>query len=399
MTSDLNVAFDARHLTSKVLRGMDRYTVALVRELVKQGVKVTLFHRARESLNPVHIKDLGCSIVGLTDYSGLHWEQVVVPLALLRGKFDLYHAPAERGVPLLAPCPVVFTIHSVTAHSYYEFVRSGLLPGSVKDYLGYDFNPYSRSFWNYLFRLQVSRSNHILTPSDFCRNEVIQFLKVLPDKVTTTRLAVPAQFEKPSRLESDQNTILKSFGIKRPYLLYVGGYEPHKNVKGLLKTFAIVKQKRSDLMLVLVGSKSIPENLKEAASKLNLKVDLDVVFLKNLTDKLTDLYDSADLFVTMSWRETFCLPALEAMTRGVPVIGSKWGAFSEVVGDAGQLVHPCLYENAADTILKTLQSGNRQFLSNLVREQAKIFNWEKTVKDTLNIYKTLTLSSTNALNL
>jgi glycosyltransferase involved in cell wall biosynthesis len=383
MSSALNVAFDARHLTSKVLRGMDRYTVALVRELVQQGVKVTLFHRACEPLNPIHIENLGCSVVGLKDYSGLHWEQVIVPMALLHGKFDLYHAPAERGVPLFARCPIVFTIHSLTGHSYYQLVRSGLLSGNVKDYLGYDFNPYKHNFWNYLFQLQVFRSNHILTPSNFCRNEIIQFLKVPDNKITTTYLAVPEQFENPSRSETERTNFLKKIGIKKPYLLYVGGYEPHKNVEGLLKTFANVKTKYSKLMLVMVGSKFIPEVLKKEAFALNLQINIDVLFLVNLTDELTDLYDSAELFVTLSWRETFCLPALEAMVRGVPVVGSQWGAFAEVSGDAGQLVHPCQYESAATMILKSLQPNKRQALSELARKQAEKFSWKKNGKNYL----------------
>lgn len=204
----LHIGFDARHLTSKVLRGMDRYTVGLIRELVNQGVKVTLFYREREPLNIAHIENLGCNVVGLRDYSGLHWEQIAVPMALLREKINVYHAPAERGVPLFAPCPVVFTIHSVTGHSYYDLVKSGLLPGLVSDYLGYDFNPHSRSFWDYLFRLQVCRSNHILTPSEFCRNEIISFLNVNPSRVTTTHLAVHDQFE--NHLVQKMNELLSS---------------------------------------------------------------------------------------------------------------------------------------------------------------------------------------------
>jgi glycosyltransferase involved in cell wall biosynthesis len=382
----LNVAFDARHLTTKVLRGMDRYTVGLVSELVNKGVQVTLFHRTCEPLNPAHIKNLKCNIVGLKDYGGLHWEQVVLPLALLRGKFHIFHAPAERGVPIFAPCPIVFTIHSVTGNSYYNLVQSGLLPGSVSDYLGYDFNPYSYSFWHYLFRLQVFRANYIITPSDFCRSEVIRFLKVNPNRVITTHLAVHEQFEKPPRSEKERDTFLKTLGIKKPYLLYVGGYEPHKNVTGLLETFKIVKQTRPDLMLVMAGSKLIPESLRQKTLTLSLNTN-DVLFLVDVMDELTDLYDAAELFVTLSWRETFCLPALEAMKRGVPVIGSRWGAFSEITGDAGQVIDPNDYTSAANTIIQTLNPEKRMFLSKKAHQQAQNFNWEKTTNKTLKIYK------------
>jgi hypothetical protein len=389
--SELHIGFDARHLTSKVLRGMDRYTVGLARELVNQGVKVTLFHRDREPLNPAHTENLGCHVVGLSDYSGLYWEQVAVPMAILREKIHVYHAPAERGVPLFAPCPVIFTIHSVTGHSYYNLVKVGLLPGLVSDYLGYDFNPHSNTFWDYLFRLQISRSNHILTPSDFSRNEIISFLNIHPSRVTTTHLAVHEQFEKLANPEHERTTILKTLGVQKPYLLYVGGYEPHKNVAGLLETFAIVKKSRPDLILVTVGSKFMPEildTLRQKVLSLNLHPN-DVVFLVDIKDELTDLYDSAELFVTLSWRETFCLPALEALTRGLPVVGSEWGAFAEIVGDAGRIVNPNDYTGAANTITEMLQPEKRRSLSDLAYQQAQRFNWKKAAKDTLIVYQNI----------
>lgn len=387
--SELHIAFDARHLTSRVLRGMDRYTVGLVRELVNQGIKVTLFHRDREPLNPAHIENLGCNVIGLRDYSGLYWEQVAVPMAILREKIDIYHAPAERGVPLFAPCPVVFTIHSLTEHSYYNFVQSGLLSGSISDYLGYDFKPYSHSFWNCLFRLQIFRSNHILTPSDFCRSEVIRFLKVDPSRITKTYLAVHEQFKQPPNSENENINILNQLGIQKPYIIYVGGYEPHKNVAGLIETFAIIKQSCPELMLVTVGSKSLPKTFRQQALALNLDVGVDVVFLVDITDELINLYDCAELFVTLSWRETFCLPALEALTRGLPVVGSKWGAFAEIVDHAGVLVNPQDLNDAASRIIQILKTKECSDLSKLAYQQAEKFNWQKTAKDTLNIYKNI----------
>jgi glycosyltransferase involved in cell wall biosynthesis len=381
----LQIAFDARHLTGKVLRGMDRYTVGLVRQLVTLGVEVTLFYREREPLNPAHVNNLGCQLVGLKDLGGLYWEQIAVPIALYQRGIDLYHAPAERGVPLLAPCPVVFTIHSVTGDSYYHLVESGRLPGRVSDYLGYDFDPKRRGFWEYLFRLQVARADRIITPSEFCRQEVIEFLNIKPERVETTHLAVHEQFTKPPRAAAEREIVLQSLGIHQPYLLYVGGYEPHKNADGLLETFAIVKQMRPDLMLVAVGSGELPDRVSHRTAALNLQVGSDVIFLVDLTDELTDLYDAAELFVSLSWRETFCLPALEALTRGVAVVGSEWGALPEIIGDTGRVVAPCNFEGAATAIIEVLATDR----TNLARQQARHFSWERTTERTLAVYREL----------
>jgi glycosyltransferase involved in cell wall biosynthesis len=396
--TELHVAFDARHLTGKVLRGMDRYTVGLVRQLVKLGVEVTLFHRSTEPLNPAHVEDLGCQIVGLKDLGGLYWEQIAVPIALLRRGIDVYHAPAERGVPLLAPCPVVFTIHSVTGDSYHHLVHSGRLPGQVSDYLGYDFDPDRRSFWDYLFRLQVRRADRIITPSEFCRQEVISFLKVQPARVTTTHLAVHEQFTKPPKSTAERAIALQSLGIHKPYLLYVGGYEPHKNVEGLLETFGKIAQIRPDLMLVAVGSRAIPDRLKQRAIELNLVAGSNVLFLVDLTTELTDLYDAAELFVSLSWRETFCLPALESLARGVAVVGSEWGALAEIIGDAGRVVSPNDYAGAADAIIELLANVRQSDRSQIARQQSRQFSWIETTERTLTVYKDLCLKTSIDFN-
>jgi glycosyltransferase involved in cell wall biosynthesis len=385
----MKVAFDGRSLASPVLRGWDRYTVGLVKELVRQGIEVTLFHRANEALHGAHVADLGCRVEGLQDRGGLYWEQVAVPWALWRGRYDLFHAPAEHGVPLAAPCPVVLTIHSVTWHSYLYLVRRGLLPGRVQDYLGLEARPERRTPAGAYLIAQVARANHILTPSAFCRQEVLQFLRIPPPRVTVIHLAVHEQFHRPPSLPAKREATLAQLGIRRPYLLYVGGYEPHKNPRGLLEAFAAIHRARPDLALVLVGSKAVPPELNAQAEALGLRSGREVHFLLNLTDELNDLYDGAELFISLSWRETFCLPALEAMTRGVPVVASAWGATPEVVGDAGRLVDPRDAETAAREVLALLDFPGRAELGQLAREKSRRFNWALAAETTHRLYARL----------
>ncbi len=382
------VAFDGRSLSSKVLRGWDRYTVGLVGELVRQGIEVTLFHRRREPLHQPHVANLGCRVVGLTDLGGLYWEQVAVPFALWRGGYDLFHAPAEHGVPLAAPCPVVLTFHSVTSPSYTDLVRRGLLPGRVRDYLGYD-PARGRTAADSYLQAQVARANHVVVPSEFCRGEVIRFLRVAPNRVSVTPLAVHEQFLTPPACPQDQSVVLARLGVRQPFLLNVGGYETHKNVPGLLKAYARVHACRPDVGLVVVGSKFLPADLPRLAESLGLRVGRDVVFLVNQTTELTTLYDAAELFVTLSWRETFCLPALEAMTRGLPVITSAWGAAPEVVGNAGRTVDPRDDRAAAEAILEVLSSNGRSFHAQRARQAASRFNWAETARKTLAVYSRL----------
>lgn len=374
----MRVAFDGRSLSARALRGWDRYTVGLVDALTRLGVEVTLFHEPGVPPRSEHVGDIDCKLVAVAARRGLYWEQVAVPRALRRGKFDLYHAPAEHGVPLVRPCPAILTVHSVTDHSYVDLVRSGQLTGPVAKYLGYEARPYRWTWSNLYWRSQLLRASHIFAPSDFARGEIIKFLHVAPDRVTTTRLAVHSQFCKPPRSQPERAAVLQRLGVRAPYILYVGGFEPHKNVSGLLETFSLVRTRQPHLSLVVVGSKGIPPGLAD---------DPAVRFLADVTDDLNDLYDGAELFVSMSWRETFCLPALEAMTRGVPAVVSGWGATPEVVGDGGCLVDPRFPDRAAEAIDTLLNRSDRDQLAAAARAAAARFDWNRTARQTLQVYR------------
>ena len=328
----LRVALDARDLTAAAPRGMVRYVVGLARHLPACGVRVTLFHRRREPLNPKHLAGLGCEVVGLRDAGGLTWEQVAVPLALARGGFDVYHAPAERGVPLLAPCPVLLSIHSATTASYQDLVRRGRLPGPPSRYLGFD--PARVRRWPALYsRVQLRRANYFATVSEFSRGELIRLMKLPASRVTVTPLAVPEMFLGVGPV-SDRPV------IRQPYVLFVGGFEAHKNPTGVLDAAAIVRRTRPDVSVVLVGTGTVPPELVRDAEGRGFTPGRDAVFLSDVGEELIAVYDGAAAFLSLSWRETFGVPLLEAMARGVPVVAAAWGAAPEVVGDAGVLVDP-----------------------------------------------------------
>ena len=377
----MRVAFDGRSLAGPVLRGMDRYLVGLAGALERRGVRVSLLHRARQPLNEEHLEGVGAQIVPVRDVSGLHWEQVALPWAIGRGGYDLYHAPCEHGVPLMSPRPVVMTVHSVTQHSYVDLVESGRLPGTVQEYLGFPANPYRYTFPNLYWRRQVARANHILTPSQFTRNEVIRFLALEPNLVTVTPLAVPQAFTVAPTESDERGRTLQALQVEPPYLLYVGGFEPHKNVRGLLRTFARVREARPDLSLVVVGSKTLPAELRQH--------DGNVRFLEDISAELVHLYDGAECFVSMSWRESFGLPALEALSRGLPVVVSEWGAAPEVVGDAGVLVDPRDEEHASSEILALLAGSDREERASRARAAAARFSWDRTAEATLAVYEQL----------
>jgi len=376
---------DGRSLVSPTLRGWDRYTVELVKEFANRGIEVTLFYRNGEPLYSGHFQDVRCELIALDSFKVLQWEQVALPAALRRGRYDVYHAPTDRALPICAPCPALMTIHSLTRDSYRDLIQTGTLPGRLADYVG----PEPKRRWQVYWNAQVAHANHIFTPSEFSKDEIVKFLGMSPEKITVTPLGVPSQFQVAPRVKTARQATLDKWGLKRPYLLYVGGYEPHKNMSGLLRTFALVRAARPDVSLAVVGTGAAPVDLLSVAAELGLQSGESVFFLRDLTEELADLYDEAEIFVTMSWRESFGLPSLEALSRGLRVVGSCWGATREVLDTLGELVDPRNHAAAAQAVLKLLAIPPSADLIGRMHERAEEFSWARTADATIGIYSNL----------
>ncbi len=383
----MRVAIDGRSLASPGLRGWDRYTVGLIRELNTRGVDVVLLHQPSRRPRPAHLAGLRVTIEQVASPSGLLWEQWALPQAVVRLGCDLYHAPCEHGLPLVCGVPTVLTIHSMTSHSYHELVRTGALDGPVSRYLGYDFSPGEWSLANRYQRWQAKRAGHIITPSRFSGREVVQYLGIPASRVTVTHLGIPADLLEPMDDES-AGEVFQRLGVRAPYLLFVGGFEPHKNVDGVLDVFARVRAARPGLQLVLVGSGQVPERLERTLSGRGMTLGHDVLTLVDLGPELRALYRAAACFISLSWRESFGLPALEANVHGTPAVVSRHGASREVLGVGAYLVDPQDVEAAAALVERILQTAARVPEAEIARLIQR-FSWTKLGRRTVEVYARL----------
>lgn len=127
-----------------------------------------------------------------------------------------------------------------------------------------------------------------------------------------------------------------------PLVLSVAQLLPHKRVDRTLAAFAVLQQEfRPDARLALVGTdrfSTYSASLRSLAESLGIR---EPQFLGKVTDEeLAALYLRADVLLTLSDHEGFCVPVVEAMTLGVPVIASDRAALPDTVDDAGIIVDP-----------------------------------------------------------
>lgn len=219
-------------------------------------------------------------------------------------------------------------------------------------------------------RYSVERSDRILTVSEFSKRELRELLNIPEERVAVIPCAPSIGEER-----APFSDCAAKFGLKGPYLLYVGTIEPRKNLIRLLKAFALLKREQGiPHQLVLAGGKGwANEEIYQTAERVE-----DVIFTGYLSngEKYT-LYQNAAAFVFPSLYEGFGIPPLEAMTFGCPVVCANAASLPEVVGDAAELVEPGDETSIAEGIWKVISDQTRR--DELTRRgavQARKYTWD-----------------------
>jgi len=230
----------------------------------------------------------------------------------------------------------------------------------------------------------LKRTDHVLTNSDYTKQDIIRHFPVTKHKTTSTWLAKEDFFQPQADM-----ALLRKLGVDKPYLLHVGTIEPRKNINVLIEAFEQLKQDDDQsLQLVLVGkqgwkSESVFTAIKNSPYKKDIKV---LGYVER--NALIALYSSAEAFVYPSLFEGFGLPLVEAMACGCPIVSSNAACLPEIAGKAGLYFSPTSSKELLDQLQILLSSPSKKSdLKQLALQQAAKFNWERTAKETLAVFQ------------
>lgn len=301
------------------------------------------------------------------------FEQVGFPRACRQVGADVAHVPYWGG-PLQSPVPLVVTVHDLTTLLVPEYRR-----------------PLKARLYNALVSASARGASHIITDSFSSKLDIMDHLQIPEERITAVYLAVGSQYASGKNDLMDM-AILKKYDLPDFYILYLGGYELHKNVTTLLLAYTYVAQSLGeDYPLVLAGRKPsgpspIYPDYDDYIKRLGLEKQVRWVGFVDEEDKPV-LYRNAEAFVFPSRHEGFGLPPLEALACGTPVITTNSSSLPEVVGDAAFAVDADDERDMAGAIIAAIiQENLAAELRAKGPQQAAKFSWEKTATETLLLY-------------
>lgn len=288
------------------------------------------------------------------------------PFDWFAGQADLYHFP-NFVIPPLRRGRAVVTIHDV---SFLRFPEAA--------------EPANLRYLNAQIRKTVDRADCILTDSEFSAREMAELLDVPPDRIRAVPLGLtPNMLPPPPEAVAAQRTALK---LDRPYVLFVGTFEPRKNIPFLVDSFERMTGFDGDLVLAGMRGWSyepILDRIRQSPQRRRIH------YLEYVDERqLPALYAGAELFVFPSLYEGFGFPPLEAMQCGTPVLSSRRGSLPEVLGEAAayaSIEDPAAWAAAAEDLLN--DDARRDALRRAGQEQAGRYRWERTAQETWNVYR------------
>lgn len=223
-----------------------------------------------------------------------------------------------------------------------------------------------------------------LAISESSRQEGISHLGLSRDWSVNISTDADGHFRKVPVSAEAESELRKKYGLYHPFVMYTGGIDHRKNIEGLIRSYAkLPKKLRSSQQLAIVCSIQAENrrNLEALARKCGLEED-ELILTGFVTEEdLVRLYNLCHLFVFPSWHEGFGLPALEAMRCGAPVIGANTSSLPEVIGLPEALFDPHSDDDFARLMERAL--NDEDFRARLVKHgkhQAMKFSWAESAR-------------------
>jgi glycosyltransferase involved in cell wall biosynthesis len=282
----------------------------------------------------------------------LAWEQLVLPRQAARLQLDCL-LNAGFTAPFLAHCPNITVFHDLQHKRHPEHFRW-----------------FDKPAWDLFLWTAVKGSQVLIADSPATKADLVHFYGLPESRVHVALLGVEDEFF----------SIAETRGPVGPYLLCVSTLHPHKNIERLIRVFARLRERRTDLQLVVAGLRGFrTPQIEQLIAGLRLEKSVRLTgWIPR--QELYDLYRHAAAFVYPSTFEGFGLPVVEAMAAGVPMACSDIEPLRGIVADAAFRFDP----HDDEAMLRAIECAlSDNSLVEIARIRARDFTWTLCAERTL----------------
>lgn len=350
--------------------GITVFTLNVVRRLVEElpGYEFHALYRSERQKELLSELELTHTI--LPSKSKLFWDQIAVPQYARARSLDVVFN-GKLSVPLLSGKKTVFC-----------------LPGLEQFEVSEIFPLMDRAYTRVTMPLYCKNADAIITHTQTGKEHIVNHMDVNPQKVHVVPHGVHEWLERASCEDIDE--IRKKYSLLGKYVLFLGGLNPLKNLRNLVRAFEIVAENDTNVQLALAGFKRwghgpILKDIEESRHADRIRL---LGFVPD--EDLAALYSGAVCYVLPSWYEGFGIPILEAMACGTPVVTTERGCCPEVAGNAAILVDPAEPPSIARGIL-SFMTDPEKVRSHRERglKRASEFTWRRTARGVAEVIDTL----------
>lgn len=313
-------------------------------------------------------------IISLKTRNKFTWNFWTLAKYLRKNPVDIYLT--QYIVPWFVPkkIKIITIIHDISFNFYPQFIKKTDL-----------------FFLKTLIPHSLRRADKIIAVSEFTKNEIIKYYKINSDKVDFFLNAVSDEFLMQAQNMTDEKikAAKEKYNLPEKYILYLGTFQPRKNLPMLIEAFVLVKL--TGVKLVLAGGKgnNYDKNIDKFIKNYNL--GQDIIFPGYIDEKdKAAVMAGAQVFCFPSLYEGFGIPILEAISAGVPVAASDIAPHQEIADGAAVFFNPQVAGELSQKLLELL--NNNVSRNNLIikgKEQANKFSWKKAAEKMLKIFEKL----------
>lgn len=235
--------------------------------------------------------------------------------------------------------------------------------------------------WRGQYRYLRKRADRFLAISEFTKCEMTDILGIPPEKIDIIPCAATSNFRRVTDAKTLES-LRQRYNLPEKYILFVGNFNPRKNLERLIRAFDILKGNCDagqanpiSHHLVIAGGQGWKFNADEALKNITHKEDIH--FIGYVPDEdMPALYSAADLFAFPTLYEGFGIPVIEAQQCGTPVLTSNISALPDTGGEGAVYADPYDAEDIARGMGKLLTDEDlREEIIRKGHENKTRFDW------------------------